>query len=270
MGGSGAFIRSADVVLARCELRGGHGGDDGWSCPDFAGGAGLQLDDLARVAAFDSVLAGGKGGKALSGTSESGGPGLQADGSFAASAAWGFVSGGTIVGGVGGTNSGAGGPAVWQLGSFPGLGLLGALLIGGPGAPAAGAPGEATKGLPPAKLDGVARSLRVDSPLREQEAGVLEVRGVQGEVPFFFASTTGGFAPKLGKGGVFVAGLPLGPFALPPITDPSGVVNIPFVAPDLVSPNDLADVWLLQPLFVGPGGERLGAPTAFVLLDAGL
>ena len=87
---------------------------------------------------------------------------------------------------------------------------------------------------------------------------------------FFFASSVGGFLPKPGKGGVLAVGLPLGPFGLPPITDPSGELVLPFVAPDLISPTDLGDVWLLQPVFLGGAGAQLGAPSSLVLLDSSL
>jgi len=114
-----------------------------------------------------------------------------------------------------------------------------------------------------------ARSIKVDSPLHEQQPGTLRVLAQPGDVVLLFAGFDGGFLPLPGKQGVLAVGAPLaGPFVLG--VAPATPWDVAFTAPELVSPLLLGWTTLLQLVVLGPSGVLIEGTTSFVLLDASL
>src|SRR5215510_3476564 len=187
----------ASVTFVRCSLTGGKGADQviGGSTSTWGpGDGGPALDAIAsHVALHDCTLLGGTGGYGNYVIGTNGGPGLSLTTSVA------LLSGSTSKGGKGGTGCLAtqmpedcnGGPglrldassslqvldASWT-GGEPGVGDQGQPGLVGP--PFVGPPGQ------PIVFAGTARSLAVSSPVREQQAGLLELDGVAGDVVFFY------------------------------------------------------------------------------------
>jgi hypothetical protein len=238
-GGPGARVQfGSNVAFFDCEFSGGDGGDGNVCLTSAGGGDGLHVAD-SDVFLSACTGTGGSGGAAGNTGIGSGGTGLRVDGSGAVAA-----RDGSFAGGAGGTGPGG--------------------ATGTDGLPVQAAPGAVTE------IDEPARSLALPSPLREHEAGVLTLHGVQGDLVGFFWSFQGLSLPVGNLEGWFVLGTPLlGPFTLGAITAPSGQLAIPFNAPALV-PSLQSMTFLLQPLFKQPGGLTLGAPSAFTLVDDAL
>lgn len=261
-GQAGLFVdHCAAVNVERCELRGGHGTDAGgvgmgaWNATE--GGAGLRAVE-SSCAVRSSTLTGdhaGEGGVALwagAGAELAGGQLL--------------LTGCEVQGGDDldtGTNPAAG------------------LLIVGSGAVArratsiaagAGFPQMPDISAPPGNVvkeyPAPPRTVELDSPLHEQQAGTLHLAGAPGDQLFLFAGFQGGALPISGKQGTLSIALPLlGPFVVGAI-GPAGVLDVPFTTPDLVNPAALGSVTLLQLAAKSGSKVLLEGTTAFIQLDA--
>ncbi len=273
-----AALGGGSVTLQRCTLVGGEGWPRTSSPMKWPPGVGAPgvLADGGRVALHGCTVTGGLGGLGdpFVGTPVNfppdGGAGIEVRGGGFA-----HVAGSDVTGGSNGDNnnidddqSGDGllvlAPATawlrdsqFQPGSVVKTGL--------PGQAIEAPPGAVTTFAAPA------RSLSVDSPLREGQAGALQVQGVPGDQVVVLVALGAGFAPFAGKQGVFsldtsVLLLPLG---LGTITDPGGSLTVPFVTPTLNPALEGLTV-PLQLLVIAAGAPTLEASTALAWLDAGL
>ncbi len=240
-GGTAADISTSHVAFHGCTLLGGPGGTGSYG-NGANGGRGLSL--ISSTALFaGSVAQGGAGGNGCSNAELpqdcNGGPGIVLDSGSVLQ-----VLEGSWTGGV---------PGVAASGQS---GFVGASFVG-----------PATQ---PVVFSGVARSLAVSSPVREQQPGVLALDGVAGDAVFFIASFQAGSLPVPGKKGWLALASPLlGPFSLGPIVDPSGQQTLAFTAPELVPSTLEGQTFLLQGVFVAAtGGITLGDVTSFTLVDS--
>ena len=113
----------------------------------------------------------------------------------------------------------------------------------------------------------VARSMRLPSPLREHEAGILNLRGVSGDVFGFYWSPEADLLPLSPAKGWFGLGTPLlGAFDLTVL--PAETLELPFTAPGLPLLTLEGLRFIVQPFAIGvDGSASLGTGSAFVLLD---
>jgi hypothetical protein len=257
LGGPGGFpgpmvIGSASVTFVRCSIQGG----DGINCAN--GGPAMQVIS-SSVALYGCSTTGGDGGIGNScGSAVNGGAGLELIDSQV------LISGGSILGGKKGL-LGVGGNGVIAHGSSL-VQHLGALVLGSGGSAGFVAPPGTVQALPgtPRSLQSLPKAL-----LPEQQAGILKLKGLQGDVVFLFASLGSMSLPKPGLSGWFVldpASL-AGPGFLGAITAAGGALDIDFVAPSL--PPALEEVTLLlQAAFINGGTLALSDGTALSIVDA--
>ena len=274
-GPAGAAVSACSSVLfTGCQVSGGKGATASGDCfisgnPGSVGGAGIAVGASSVVLHGTSCTggAGGKGGQCT--VSQDGGAGLRA--AFASSV---HVAASTLTGGIGSVPAFAG---VW---GRAGSGLLVAdaassvtrrdsTVVHGawtPFNPDVDAPiGTVTDYPAPA------RTLALTSPLREGQAGSLNIDGQQGDFVALLLAFTGGHMPLSGKQGVFSLGSPFfGPFLLATNPSPSGVWTLPFVAPTLTPPVLQGQCFLLQ-LVVHDGVQvTFEGTTSLVVVDASL
>lgn len=260
-GGAGIQITNcASVVVARCQLLGGVGqksslqGSVAYKRTD--GGAGALISGSA-VAFYGGELSGGQGGEGAAVCTEpptDGGIGVSASNSQL------LLSGCGIAGGLPGSGIGGDG-LVLDAGSL--VHQHDTTVAAGPGGTAI-VNGGILDNFP-----GVTRSFELTSPLREGEAGALEMHGVQGDFVAFFWSFGAAATPMPARNGWFVLSPSFlaGPFLLGAITDPGGTWILNVTGPNL-PPASQAMTFLLQAYFAQGGGVTLGSGTAFTLVDA--
>jgi hypothetical protein len=273
-----AISDSASVALLRCTIRGGDGHDHEASEGEpilWATGGGNAVTALrSRVVLHDSVLQGGHGGDGAAFFLWPGGGarGLDAEQCQL------IVSGGALIGGDEGEDNDIG-----ILGTS-GHGLYMILPLTPPWLRDTALAAGATSGLgysgvpvfPPAGsavyLPAAARSLRVETPVREGESFVVTAGGLQNDLVSLYVSLQGDWLPVLAGQGALLTSTSniLGPVALHTIRSPSGTMNLDFVAPHL--PPALGDgtTVLLQGLFAGNDGLTLGGATSLVWIDGSL
>ncbi|MGQ0552731.1 MAG: hypothetical protein ACT4PU_05880 [Planctomycetota bacterium] len=254
------------VTIVGGTLQGGHGGNAFSACTGGFGVAGIAVDGGAGISAEASLLAlysttvtGGKGGAGhYCAEIAHGGHGINAKTSQV------FLSGCTVTGGVQGAGPPAGQPGDGVRGdASTSFELLDTNVAAAPGGTNyATAPGAVTT------FPGVARSFRLTSPLREQQAGTLSMQGEQGDFVGFFWSFTNGMLPMPARNGWFLLNSPFlaGPFLVGAISDPSGSWDFPMTGPDLPAALE-AQSFLLQAYFVHGGGVTLSSGTSFTLVD---
>jgi hypothetical protein len=256
--------QSTAVNIVHCALNGGAGATQGGFGMGFHpaedGGDGAHLVG-SSVRFSDCSFRGGPAGTGDTQESTTGGEGLQAQDSAVLFSDC-HLHGGDDVDTT--TSPGAG---LFVEGSSSVM-LRDSSVTAGAGLPAAAGvvapPGAVTHYTAPA------RTIEVDSPLHEHEAGTLHVIALPGDVALLFAGFQGAFVSLPGKQGVLALGAPLaGPFTLGVV--PSTPWDVAFTAPDLVSPLLMGWTTLLQLVVVGPaGGALIEGTTSFVLLDDSL
>jgi len=269
-GAHGLFaLNSADVVLSDGSVTGGVGAFENGSCtipgyaPSSRGGDGVRARD-SNVALLRMQVTGGAGGGpsgvCSQGDSSPGGDGLRLQG-----AARVHVAGG-VVHGANDTASAAG----------PGAGLViedvaGAVTLRGVSVTAGtGLPAALDVVAPPGTVQTYAaepRGLQVSSPLRQGEAGQIDIEGLAGDLVALFEAPAGTFAPLPGKQGIFLLGAPtVGPvFAA---FSPADAWSLPFGTPTLL-PAGVDGTTILLQLVVKSGTQVLVEDVAScTILDA--
>jgi hypothetical protein len=232
---------NARVVVQNCTLQGGDGGDGEilFFPPFFLpnGGSGLHITGTGLADVSGSHLTGGTNGDMNSYPDDQPGYGLYGEGTSKTWLKDSVVVAGSVVG------TGVAVPPIndayltFAVTSFP----------------------------------EPSRSIVIPSPLREGQAGSLQIQGQQGDLTLLLVALAPGFQPLSGKHGVLVLDptLLLLPAALGTITDPGGTQSIPFVMPDL-NPT-LDGLTIPMQLVVAAGGKAtLEAATVVAWLDAGL
>jgi len=263
----GVSVRnSAAVEFVRCELTGGKGASEGgvgmgWH-PAKDGGDAVNAVN-SKVVFRDCLLTGGKSGASSTEPPlELAGDGLRIlDGSALLSLCTltgGEDTGATSDPGSGLVVEGTAAVALRETSAFTGPGSP-------PAPPIVAPPGAISTYTAPV------RSIAVDSPLHEQEAGLLTVEAQPGDFVMIFTSLDGGYLSLPGRQGVLSLGAPLaGPFVLGGFPGSGPSWDIPFVAPPLVSPSMQGFVTLLQCVVFDGSSTLLEGTTSFVLLDSSL
>jgi hypothetical protein len=268
----------ATVLLERCTLRGGEGLDKGSFLADkWNGGPGataVRAQD-SRVVLHDCTLRGGDGGDGEhlffpAFFPANGGAGLTVTGTSLA-----HVAGCEVRGGDNGlTDSVEDVPgsavdmvglagSVWARDSAFSTGRL-----QGDGLPA---PLHFPPGAAPMALPSAARTFAVSSPLREGQAGSIEIQGQTGDQALLLVSLNAGAAPMIGKEGVLLLDSELLLLIVPlgTVSAPGGELSVPFVAPPL-DPVVSALTVPMQLAVVAGGVVTLEGGSALAWLDAGL
>ena len=184
-----------------------------------------------------------------------------------------LVAGGSLNGGQGGWahHGGDGGHALALGGSGFAWLMAGVELYEGEGGVSDDGP-DGADGLPLSDPSGLAthfggepRGFAITSPLREGQAGVLDLGGAPAETTFVFASLGIGQIAMPGHQGVFV--LSPSPLIGPFVIGPPGDQDLPFVAPSLPAAMDAVHLHL-QPAYVGASVARLGPGAMLTIFDA--
>lgn len=245
----------AHVTLVRCFVRGGlpYAGDP-FNGPG-SGGCGIVATN-ATVAVFDSSVAGESPAIPLFPSLPSG-IGILGTGSSIA------LSGCTVTGGA--ANCGA---------CVPGLALQANAAssvrwidttwtkgTGGTGGGDVSAPAGVVT-----SWAGVARSLRLTSPVVEFHPVTVEVEGVAGDTVWIVLGANAAHVPLAIPGWLVVAPPFVGPFLLGAIPPPANAWTFTVPAPPLVPATIDASTYLVQPLVVNGADAFAGAPSAFTLL----
>jgi hypothetical protein len=274
---------SGALTLQRCTITGGDG-FDAWNVfPDkilAEAGKTAVLVHGGHVSVQDCIVQGGSGGNGdipfmgMGMDSGWGAAGVTVIGS-------GFVeiSGSHVTGGDNGLNSftadvvgdglygegtlGEPVPVIWVKDSV----LLPGNLVG------SGIPGEPIDSLIfpfVTMFPEPARSITIPSPLREGQAGVLQVQGQQGDLALLVVGLTPGFQELPAKHGALVLDpTVLIPVALGTITDAGGALSVPFVMPAL-NPTLNGLTVPMQLAVVAGGKATLEGATVVAWLDSGL
>ena len=270
-GQHGVSVENSHVVLQRCTVLGGKGAPASFGTYTLGGGHGVRVSH-GRVALHDCEVTGGGGsdGDDTLYAILDGGHGVAIWVDALAS-----IAGGT-------TTGGEDGEVPWEL-SYSGNGVLAysassfawvrdGVFAAGP-AELPGGPGEAVGALKPQNITtftAPSRSLSITSPLREGEAGSIEVHGEPGDQLLLLASSSASIVPLAAKQGVLALEAPLLlPLTLGSITDPGGELLLPVTAPHLLPGLD-GLVTLLQLAVVRDGAVTLEGGSAFVWLSQGL
>lgn len=263
----------ASVVFHRCAFTASNGVflDILFNGP---GGTGVVAAN-SSVSMFATVAKGGKGAPHLFNTfAKPGGRGVSAN-----AGTW-FISGSTVLGGDGGDDpfvvgAGAqGGIGLWATASVVSIdstfmgGSGGADSVGGlgpSGADTFSGPGGSLTLLP-----GAARTLNVDSPVRELQSSAVSLHGRPGELAIaFFASQPMPPLQLLPFGGVLL--LPTGSVVavVSGTTDPNGDVSLGVPIPALPAAIEGVSLWA-QSVFADSGvsAATLGPPSTLVVLDS--
>ena len=259
-----AASNCAALNLERCTLRGGFGIDkfNGGmaSHPATPGAAGARITN-SSAALRDCTLLGGWPGKNPGGSAILAGAGLHfVDGTL-------LLAGGQLRGGNDLDATTEPNAGLRAEGAVT-LARRGTTIFAGTGLPVVAdvlaPPGSLTEHATPP------RTLIVDSPLHEQQAGTLHVTGAPGDFVFLYAGFDGAAIAVPGRQGMLSLAPPLlGPFVLGAL-GPTGELHLPFTTPDLVNPSALGWVTLLQLVASDGGKALLEGTSAFVQLDGSL
>lgn len=257
--GSGAMVRSTAT--------GAPGFDQGID-PATGGGRGVQLV-LGGLTVSECVITGGHGGDGLGQEpfATDGGSAIFANGTVSVMAC-------TLQGGDEGEDNGTSvkpGAGV-ELGS--GLAtvrdstlLVGAIVGGGtPNTPIYTPPGSSSLAFPAA-----ARTLAVNSPVREGALATLDLGGEVGDGVWLWLAQDASYKLLTSKQGSFMLGPPL-PTALflGTITDPSGELQLQFHMPNLPGGMDGEVLYLQAVMTPSAGGTVTGSGSALVWIDSAL
>ena len=241
-GGSGAGLFTSDVRFFDCTLLGGTGASE--ADEPSEGGAGLRLDGGCNVLLSGTTIAGGPGGIATNapctGSMASGGVGLSFNPTDTVSSLASTATGG-----------------VADLGSLcPGqVGLAGADITG-------------TGTIVP--LNGFARSLGTNSPVRGGASVTFTASGQTGELPLVLVSTRHDTQRMPALSGSLLVGLPADDVLLLPAVSSTGSSSRTLPAPN-VGLTVGALSFYTQAIFVDPsGGLWLGGGSTVTLVDASL
>lgn len=274
LGGAALYAENAaSVSVNRCTLQGVTGystlcGAFGGSNPGGPGGPALEALD-ARVFVSASLLTGGVGGASQLCDGGPGAPGVSADADSHV-----VLHGSAVTGGNGGggalSNNGvaatglllASGGAAWLVDTDPQAGTSGF----GAEPPDIVAPGGGVVDF----VNTTARALSVTGPLREGEAGAIEISGRQGDWIAIFWSFQADWQPFFFYKGALLPSEPLfGPIILGPNPQPDGVTwSVPIVGPDMPAGLD-GQFALMQALVQDPDSFQLvfTAATNYILLS---
>lgn len=242
MGWPGVYSHDARVVVQDCTLQGGNGGNGDvqlFSTPFFLpdGGSGLEIAGTGLADVAGSHLIGGSNGDQNPYLNDETGYGLYGEGPSNTWLKDSLVEAGTLVG------TGIAVPPIndfylqFDVTSFP----------------------------------EPSRSIAIPSPLREGQAGVLQIQGQQGDLALLLIGLGPGFLPLPARHGVLVIdpSLLLLPVTLGTITDAGGALSIPFVMPDL-NPTLNGLTVPMQLAVVAGGKATLEGATVVAWLDSGL
>ena len=232
-GGPGIIAAGGQLLVSECGVQGGRGGDTGVGGYDQGGDGGPGiLKGMGSLLVVACVPSGGDGGISFHGGD--GGAGLMILGS---GFAW-LLGGSNASGGNGGYSdvqpNGADGPDF------------------------ATPPGAVTN------FGGTEHAFDIASPLREGQAGLMQLGGHGDELALVFVSLVPHQLPFSGYEGVLMLSPTdlLGPF----IVGPPGNQPVYFVAPAL-PPGVDALTFYVQPAYSGSDGVNLGTGRVLTLLD---
>ena len=242
MGWAGVYSHNARVVVQDCTLTGGNGGNGDvqlFTTPFFLpdGGSGLEIAGTGLADVAGSHLIGGSNGDQNPYLNDEAGYGLYGEGPSNTWLKDSLVEAGTVVGT---------GVAVPPINDF----YLDFDVISFPEP---------------------SRSMVIPSPLREGQAGVLQIEGQQGDLALALVGLSPDVLPLPAKHGVLLLdpSVLLLPVALGTITDAGGALSVPFVMPAL-NPSLNGLTVPMQLAVVAGGKATLEGATVVAWLDAGL
>jgi hypothetical protein len=281
-GFSGAtVVDCSDVAFSRCIGIGGDGVGDSYGSPCYVGGRGGDGIEAvsSNVSVLECILTGGRGG-------DENGEGLGGDGGagIRSSSQRIWVMGSLSTGGEGGfgfdfipvPGHGNGGDGLSIGSGSAGYLLDNTFVGGGPGLSAFGVPGDPGEpiesgGGPVTAFTGEAHALILTpSVAREGQTTTFLFLGSPGDVPFLLLHVTTAQLPVNSLGGNLMLAFPLllGPLPMG-IVPGSGTLEIPVPVAEL-GPGVEAAVIHIQSLTSEAEGLRLGASSAFILLDGAI
>ena len=254
---AGIDIQESDAVtLVRCQFTGGVGAD----FTVTPGGDGMSASD-SHVAIYESILTGGEGGSVseICGWPQEGHGGV---GCRIANTDL-YLAGTQCFGGMPG--DGVGGDGLAGDASSTIQTLDAAYLAGMNGLDLNIEEGTLTE------YPGAAPTMAIPSPLREGESTTITFEGNQGDRVIMFVALTSTQLPLPLADGWLLLSLPLNLRILSlPISDPSGILDVPLSVPDLFSPPVEDLPFYSQAFFLNDTSLKLSNGTVVSVLDPGL